>query len=179
MTNAVINTTQGSIEVELFHSAAPKTVANFVNLANSGFYNNVVFHRIVKGFVIQTGDPNTRNGGGNPAFWGQGGSGATVPLEANATTVSQGYVNNEGYLAMARGPNPNSGSSQFFINLTNNAGLNGGYTVFGKVISGMDAVTKLGNLPVDPMCAASGGMQCHPLDPKQAMILGITIKDTA
>ena len=70
---AVIDTSQGVMEAELFPSAAPKTVANFVNLANQGFYNDLVWHRIVAGFAIQTGDPNTRNGGGNRGMWGTGG----------------------------------------------------------------------------------------------------------
>src|SRR5487761_1185509 len=88
---AVINTSQGVIEGELFQSLTPITVNNFVSLAQSGFYNNLVWHRIVKGFVIQTGDPNTRNGGGNKATWGQGGSNTTVPLETNSADVAAGY----------------------------------------------------------------------------------------
>jgi cyclophilin family peptidyl-prolyl cis-trans isomerase len=176
---AVINTTQGSFEVELFPSVAPKTVANFVNLANSGFYNNVVWHRIVRGFVIQTGDPTSRNGAGNPNSWGSTGSSTTVPIEANPTTVAQGYVHDEGYLGIARGSDPNSGSSQFFVNLSSNSSLNGQYTVFGKVISGMDVVRAIGNLPVNPMCQRSGGTLCQPINPSQAMILTITIKNSA
>ncbi|MGI0091291.1 MAG: peptidylprolyl isomerase [Nitrososphaerales archaeon] len=175
---AVINTTQGVMEAQMFHSVAPKTVINFVNLANSGFYNNLVWHRIVKGFVIQTGDPNTKNGGGNPANWGQGGSGTTVPLETNSTVVSEGYVNNEGYLAMARGSDPNSGSSQFFINLADNSALNGQYTVFGKIISGMNVALAIGNLPVSTQCQSSGQLQCTPTNPSQAMVISITIKDS-
>src|SRR6266849_9005861 len=80
-TYAKINTSLGCIEVQLYPSAAPKTVANFVNLSQTGFYNNLVWHRIVPGFVIQTGDPNTRNGGGNKTAWGQGTSGTNVPFE--------------------------------------------------------------------------------------------------
>ena len=131
---AVINTTQGVMEAQLFPSVAPKTVANFVNLANSGFYNDLVWHRIVAGFIIQTGDPTTKNGGGNEATWGNTGSTTTVPLETNSSDVAQGYVNNEGYLGMARvGSDFNSGSSQFFINLANNPSLNGQYTSFWKI----------------------------------------------
>src|SRR5580704_13122538 len=129
---AAIVTTQGTMVVQLFADMAPKTVANFVSLANAGFYNDLVWHRIVAGFAIQIGDPTTRNGGGNQSAWGQTGSDKRVPLEANATTVAQGCVNDIGYLGMARTSDPNSGSSQFFINLADNAFLNGQYAVFGK-----------------------------------------------
>lgn len=177
MTSAVINTTKGSFEVELFPSIAPKTVANFANLAKSGFYNNVVWHRIVRGFVIQTGDPTSRNGAGDPNSWGSGGSSTTVPLEANSETVAKGYVHSEGSLGIARGQDPNSGSSQFFVNLSDNSTLNGGYTVFGRVTKGMDVVQAIGNTQVNPMCEASGGMFCQPVNPKDAMVLGITIRE--
>jgi cyclophilin family peptidyl-prolyl cis-trans isomerase len=177
-TYAVIDTTQGTIVVQLFPNVAPKTVANFISLANSGFYNNLVWYRIVAGFAIQIGDPTTRNGGGNESTWGQTGSGQTVPPEANATTVAEGYVNNAGYLGMARTSDPNSGNSQFFINLANNTSLNGQYTVFGKVISGLNVVDAIGNLQVNPQCASSGGTNCQPLNPTNAEILGITTTTT-
>jgi cyclophilin family peptidyl-prolyl cis-trans isomerase len=141
---ARINTTFGSIEVELFPAAAPQTVANFVNLSKSGFYDNLVWHRIVSGFVIQTGDPLTRNGGGNRSLWGTGGSSKTVPLETNASLHN--YVC---YLGMARGSDPNSGSSQFYINLVNNTSLDGQYTVFGRVVTGMNVVDELASVPVN------------------------------
>jgi len=115
-----------------------------VNLAKSGFYDNLVWHRIVKGFVIQTGDPNTRNGSGDRSSWGTRGSQQTVPLE-----IDSSLHNNAGYLGMARSSDPNSGSSQFYINLANNNSLDQQYTVFGKVISGMDAALALGNVPVN------------------------------
>src|SRR6266852_2085279 len=143
-TYAKINTSLGCIEVQLYPSAAPKTVANFVNLSRTGFYNNLVWHRIVAGFVIQTGDPNTKNGGGNRSLWGTGGSGKTVPLEINST-----LHNDYGYLGMARSTDPNSGSSQFYINLANNTSLNGQYTVFGKVISGIDVALAIGKVTVN------------------------------
>ncbi len=151
---ARLNTSQGPITVELYQSAAPKTVTNFVSLARSGFYDNLVWHRIVKGFVVQTGDPNTRNGGGDRSLWGKGGSSQTVPLE-----IDNSLRNNVGYLGMARSQDPNSGSSQFYINLANNAQLDGQYTVFGKVISGIDVALAIGNAPVD---SPSHG---QPLDP--------------
>src|SRR5438309_11581582 len=146
-TYAKINTSLGCIEVQLFPSAAPKTVANFVNLSQTGFYNNLVWHRIVVGFVIQTGDPNTKNGGGNRSLWGTGGSDKTVPLEINST-----LHNDYGYLGMARSADPNSGSSQFYINVnqTGNRALNGQYTVFGKVINGMSVAIAISKVPVNP-----------------------------
>lgn len=144
LVNAKIVTSMGTMEVELYPNSAPKTVANFVSLAKSGFYDNLVWHRIVKGFVIQTGDPNTRNGGGDKTLWGTGGSPNTVPLE-----IDKSLHNDVGYLGMARSQDPNSGSSQFYINLANNAPLDGQYTVFGKVISGMDVALNIGNVPVD------------------------------
>src|SRR5712692_5431485 len=162
-TYAKINTSLGSIEVQLYPSAAPKTVANFVNLSQTGFYNNLVWHRIVAGFVIQTGDPNTRNGGGNRSLWGTGGSGKTVPLEINNT-----LRNDIGYLGMARSTDPNSGSSQFYINLANNTSLNGQYTVFGKVISGMDVAIAIGKVAVSSTD--------QPITP--VFVTSITIQDT-
>jgi cyclophilin family peptidyl-prolyl cis-trans isomerase len=168
------------MEAQLFPSVAPKTVANFVNLADSGFYTDLVWHRIVAGFVIQTGDPTTKNGGGNEANWGDTGSSTTVPLETNSSDVAAGYVNNEGYLAMARGSDPNSGSSQFFINInpSGNSQLNGQYTVFGKLIIGLNVALAIGNLPVNSACQSSGEITCQPLNPSQAMVLSITIKNS-
>jgi cyclophilin family peptidyl-prolyl cis-trans isomerase len=132
----------------------------------------------VAGFVIQTGDPTSRNGAGNPARWGQTGSSQTVPLEANAATVAEGHVHGVGYLGIARSSNPNSGSSQFFINLTDNSSLNGSYTVFGKVISGLEVAMAIGNLPVADTCRQTGGLACPPANPKDAMILSVTIQDS-
>lgn len=162
---ALIDTSQGTIEIELFQSLTPKTVNNFVSLANSGFYNNLVWHRIVKGFVIQTGDPNTRNAGGSQSTWGTGGSNTSVPLESVSS-----LHNDEGYVAMAHTSQSTSATSQFYINLANNTSLDGQYTVFGKVISGMSAVLAIGNLPVN-----SNGI---PLNPSQAMMISVTIQST-
>jgi len=146
---ARIDTSMGSFEVELFPACAPKTVANFVSLAQSGFYDDLVWHRIITSFVIQTGDPNTRGGlNSTRATWGQGGSNNTVPLEVGICSWIGNY---EGYLGMARGPGIDSGTSQFYINLSNstsNLDLNGYYTVFGKVVSGMSVVLTIGDAPV-------------------------------
>ena len=167
---AVINTTQGSMNVELFSCSAPKTVANFVSLAKSGFYKDLVWHRIVQGFVIQTGDPTSVNGTGTPANWGNTSSNQTVPLE-----IDPSLQNNYGYLGIARTSNPNSGSSQFYINLANNTSLNGQYTVFGKVTSGISVAVAIGNLPVNSQCASSQDAQCQPTDPSNALVRSITI----
>jgi cyclophilin family peptidyl-prolyl cis-trans isomerase len=157
-----IGTSMGTIEVQLFPTSAPKTVANFVNLTNSGFYNNLVWHRIVKGFVIQTGDPNTRNGG-DRSLWGTGASSQSVPLE-----IDPSLHNYAGYLGMARGSDPNSGSSQFYINLANNTSLDGQYTVFGKVIAGMDVVQAIAGVPVNS--------QDQPISP--VFVTSITIQSS-
>ena len=143
---AKLNTSQGLREFELYQNATPKTVTNFVNLANSGFYNNLVWHRIVRQFVIQVGDPNTMNAGGNNNTWGKTGSQQTIPLESVPS-----LHNYAGYVAMAHLPNDvNSGSSQFYINLndTNARSLDGSYTVFGKVTTGMNVALSIANVPV-------------------------------
>ncbi len=159
---AKICTSQGVIEVELYQSDTPITVTNFVTLARSGFYDNLVWHRIVKGFVVQTGDPNTRSGGGDRSTWGNGGSPQTIPLEINST-----LHNDVGYLGMARSNDPHSGSSQFYINLANNNSLDGNYTVFGRVINGMSVAYALGNVSVNS--------QSQPVDASQAMMTKVIV----
>lgn len=165
---AKLDTSQGTIEIELFQNETPKTVQNFVNLAESGFYNNLVWHRIVKGFVIQTGDPTTKNGQGSPCNWGSGSSNTTIPFEASS------LPNNVGYVAMASTGAGQPGTSQFYINLANNTDLNGNYAVFGKVISGMSVVDAIGNLPVTN-CSGGG---TPPANPSQAMLISVTIQDS-
>ncbi len=163
---ATFKTTNGTIVVELYRAQTPKTVNNFVSLAQSGFYTNLTWHRIVKGFVIQTGDPTTKNGGGDRSTWGQTGSSQTVPLEIDPT-----LHNNVGYLGMARSSDPNSGSSQFYINLSNNNSLDGSYTVFGKVINsnGMSVAYALGNTPT----YTSGTYKDEPINP--VFLISVTI----
>jgi len=161
---AKLNTSKGVIDVELYQSKAPQTVTNFVNLAKSGFYNNLVWHRIATDFVIQTGDPNTI--AGDRSTWGQGGSSQTIPLE-----IDDSLHNYAGYLAMARKGDLNSATSQFYINLVDNTSLDGRYAVFGKVVSGMDIARAIGNLPVD---TPPDG---QPLDPVPRLI-SVTISNT-
>lgn len=174
---AKIGTSFGSFDVELFPGCAPKTVANFVSLSQSGFYDNLVWHRIVNDkstpdFVIQTGDPYTRNGvNSTRSTWGQGGSSTTVPLEFC------GWLHNyAGYLGMARGSDPNSGSSQFYVNLSNrtaNLNLDPNYTVFGKVLSGMNVVCLIAKVPVYP---ATSGLANQPVNP--VFLRNVTILST-
>ena len=156
---ATLNTSKGTFEVELYRSQTPITVNNFVNLARSGFYNNLVWHRIEARFVVQTGDENTKNGGGNNNTWGQY-QGTTVPDE-----IVSSLHNYAGYMAMANTGAANSGSTQFFINLVdkNSSSLDGKYTVFGRVISGMDVVNAIGVVPVYP--APPSGVCCQPKPP--------------
>ena len=125
---AVIHTSKGDIEVELYAEDAPVTVNNFVRLSLLGFYDGLTFHRYVPDFVIQGGDPL-----GN----GTGDAGYNIPLEVS----SKRHV--EGALGMARAADPNSGSCQFYITLRPTPHLDGSYTVFGKVVKGMDVVKAL------------------------------------
>jgi len=165
-TYALICTNLGLIIAQLDPTAAPKTVANFVSLADSGFYNDLVWHRIVPGFVIQTGDPNTKNGGGNRSTWGTGGSSTQIPYE------DTGLSNVAGSLAMASTGAGVGGTSQFYINLVDNsASLDGSYAVFGNVINGMSVVTALGNVPTNSTTQ-------QPVTPSAAMVFSITIQNT-
>jgi len=166
---AKLDTSQGTFEIELFSSLTPKTVANFVSLAKSGFYNNLVWHRIVPDFVIQTGDPTTKNGQGTPCSWGSGTSGTTIPFE-----YAPSLPNDVGYVAMASTAAKAPGTSQFYINLANNTSLNGNYAVFGKVISGMNVVDAIGNLPTTS-CSGGG---TPPQDPADAMLISVTIQNS-
>jgi dolichyl-diphosphooligosaccharide--protein glycosyltransferase len=136
---AVIDTKFGEIKFRLLDDVAPKTTSNFVKLANSGFYDGTIFHRIVPGFVIQGGDPNTIKGPRNT--WGLGDAGYTIPPEFSSTLQFSKYM-----VGMARGSDVNSGSSQFFITTGDASWLNNQYTLFGEVISGQDVVDKIASL---------------------------------
>ena len=136
---AVIDTKFGEIKFKLLDDIAPKTASNFVKLANSGFYNGTIFHRIDPGFVIQGGDPNTIKGPRNT--WGLGDAGYTIPPEFTDKVQFSKYM-----VGMARGSDVNSGSSQFFITLGDAPWLNNQYTLFGEVISGQDVVDKIASL---------------------------------
>jgi len=132
---AVIKTDKGDIVLRFFPDSAPVTVASFIHLARTGFYNGTTFHRVVPGFVIQGGDLKSKDP--NAQDVGTGGPGYNIPLEAS----NRPHVT--GTLSMARSNDPNSGGSQFFICLGDQPSLNGQYTVFGEVVSGQDVVNKI------------------------------------
>ncbi len=139
---AVIETKYGGIEIRFFPDVAPKHVENFVTLAKQGFYDGTIFHRVIPGFMIQGGDPNTK--GPNTNTYGQGGPGHAVKAEFNDKPHKRGI------LSMARSQNPDSAGSQFFIVVKDSNFLDGQYTVFGEVTKGMEAVDKIVNLPRNP-----------------------------
>ncbi len=137
---AVIKTAAGEMVIEFWPDVAPKTVENFKVLAKRGFYDGTCFHRIIKGFMIQGGDPNTRDHDAQ-ATYGQGGPGYGVKAEFNDKPHVRGVI------SMARSSDPDPAGSQFFICLGNASSLNHQYTAFGKVIKGDDVLGKLGDSP--------------------------------
>ena len=140
-------------------------------LASSGFYNDLVWHRIVPGFVIQAGDPNTKNGGGNRSTWGQGGSPTSVPFENSSLS------NTAGTIAMASTGAGVGGSSQFYINLVDNSkGLDGSYAVFGQVINGMSVANALAKVSTNTSSTSPEYEQ--PINPASAYIVSVTIQNT-
>ena len=141
MTKAIIETNQGKIEFNLLPDIAPETVRNFIKLANSGFYDGTLFHRVIPGFMIQGGDPNTKQP--DKSKWGQGGPGYSLKAEFSSRSHLSGIV------SMARATDPDSAGSQFFIVTTDSTFLNGQYTVFGEVIEGMDVANKIVNFQRD------------------------------
>ncbi len=144
MISAILHTNQGNITIEFFDKQAPNTVANFTKLAGEGFYDGVKFHRVIKGFMIQGGDPLTKDDS-KMALWGTGDPGYKfadeIDLKSDLYTKT-GYV--KGIVAMANS-GPNTNGSQFFI-MTENYPLPPSYTIFGKVISGQDVVDKIANV---------------------------------
>jgi peptidyl-prolyl cis-trans isomerase B (cyclophilin B) len=138
---AVIKTSEGEMVVEFWKDAAPNTIENFKKLARSGFYDGTTFHRIVKGFMIQGGDPNTKDPT-KESRYGEGGPGYKIKAEFND------HGHDRGVLSMARDPNPDSAGSQFFICLAGVHRLDHQYTTFGKLIKGDDVLAKIGNTSV-------------------------------
>jgi cyclophilin family peptidyl-prolyl cis-trans isomerase len=136
------HTNRGDITLELFNTLAPNTVANFTKLAKEGFYNGVKFHRVIAGFMIQGGDPLTKDDSMEDA-WGTGGPGYKFADEIHAENR-----NLPGTISMANA-GPNTNGSQFFINVKDNSFLDTKHTVFGKVVEGMDVVSDIENVPVD------------------------------
>ena len=136
-----IKTNFGSIKFSLLPELAPETVRNFSKLAKSGFYNETLFHRVIPGFMIQGGDPNTKSP--DKSMWGQGGPGYNLKAEFNSRSHLRGIV------SMARSTDPDSAGSQFFIVTSDSTFLDKQYTVFGEVTEGMEVADKIVNLPRD------------------------------
>jgi cyclophilin family peptidyl-prolyl cis-trans isomerase len=157
-----ITTKFGTIKIELMPQLAPNTVTNFKKLVHSGFYDHLLFHRIVPGFVIQGGDPNSKDRK-NRQIWGTGGPGWKINAEFNEMRHSRGIV------SMARSHDPDSAGSQFFIVIKDSYFLDGQYTVFGKVLEGMDIVDKIASTSTDNNDA--------PLDEQDAELVKVTISE--
>ncbi len=136
---AELHTSAGEIDIRFFPDVAPNHVKNFIDLAEKGFYTGTKFHRVIPGFMVQGGDPNTVSG--SPSAWGTGGSGKNVAAEFNSVSHKRGIV------SMARSNDPNSASSQFFIVTSDSTFLDRQYTVFGQVTKGMEIADKIVNSP--------------------------------
>ena len=149
---AVISTTEGDMVIRLWPDVAPKTVENFKKLAGEGFYDGTAFHRIVKGFMIQGGDPLTKDAS-KEAYWGTGGPSTKLKAEFN----DRPHV--RGVLSMARSSHPDSAGSQFFVCLADARFLDKQYTAFGKVIKGDDVLGKIGDTPT---AMSNGGEKSKP-----------------
>ena len=162
---AVIQTAQGPITVEFLPQVAPNHVDNFKRLAQDGFYNGTIFHRIISNFMIQGGDPNTKGNSSQRNNWGTGGPGYSINEEFNDVPHTRGIV------SMARSSDPNSAGSQFFIVTNDSQFLDGQYTAFGRVIQGMDTVDKIAGLPT----TSSFGQADQPTNPDDARITGVSI----
>src|SRR5262249_26536868 len=139
---AVIKTNEGEMVVQFWTDAAPNPIENFKKLARQGFYDGTIFHRIVKGFMIQGGDPNSKDPA-KESTYGTGDPGYKIKAEFN------NHSHDRGVISMARGPDPDSAGSQFFICLAPVRRLDGQYTTFGKLIKGDDVLDKIGNTPVE------------------------------
>jgi peptidyl-prolyl cis-trans isomerase B (cyclophilin B) len=149
---AVIDTTEGTMVVEFWPGEAPGTVENFKKLAQKGFYDGTCFHRIIKGFMIQGGDPLSKDAS-QEAVWGTGGPGYNVNAEFND------HSHQHGVLSMARSANPNSAGSQFFICHGNASFLDRQYTAFGQLLKGQDVLDKIAGTPV---ARGNGGENSKP-----------------
>ena len=159
MASVIIKTDFGNIKFSMLADIAPETVRSFSKLVKSGFYNGTLFHRIIPGFMIQGGDPNTKNP--DKSTWGQGGPGYNLKAEFNPRSHLRGIV------SMARATDPDSAGSQFFIVTSDSTFLDKQYTVFGEVTEGMEVADKIVNLPRD-------GNDCPE---QEAKMLEVTISD--
>jgi peptidyl-prolyl cis-trans isomerase B (cyclophilin B) len=166
---AVMKTTAGEMVIEFWPDVAPKTVENFKTLAKKGFYDGTAFHRIIKGFMIQGGDPLTKDVK-NEARFGTGDPGYKIPAEFNERSHQKGV------LSMARSADPNSAGSQFFIVHGDASFLDRKYTTFGKVIKGDDVLDKIANTPVGP---SAGGERSKPQQRVEVQSVKIVPADSA
>ena len=155
----IIKTNFGNIKFHLLPELAPETVRNFSKLTKSGFYNGTLFHRVIPGFMIQGGDPNTKSPDKN--VWGQGGPGYNLKAEFNSRSHLRGIV------SMARAADPDSAGSQFFIVTSDSTFLDKQYTVFGEVTEGMEVADEIVDLPRD-------GSDCPN---QEAKMLEVTISE--
>ena len=160
MDEARIETNFGNIKFKLLPDLAPETVRNFVKLAKSGFYNGTLFHRVIPKFMIQGGDPNTKES--DKSKWGLGGPGYNIKAEFSSRSHLRGIV------SMARSTDPDSAGSQFFFVTTDSTFLDKQYTVFGEVTDGIEVTDKIVNLPRDA--------NDRPL--QEAKILQVTVSNT-
>jgi len=159
MTEALIETNFGKIKIKLLPEIAPETVRNFITLTKSSFYDGTLFHRVIPKFMIQGGDPNTKES--DKSVWGQGGPGYNLKAEFNSRSHLRGIV------SMARSTDPDSAGSQFFVVTSDSTFLDRQYTVFAEVVEGLEIADKIVNLPRD-------GNDC----PKEeAKMLRITTSD--
>jgi len=177
---AVMNTTAGTITLGLYGNDAPKTVENFIALARKNYYNGILFHRVVKGFVIQAGDPLTKDPSQRDR-WGTGGEGHLSPmiedeLDPQTPSFRTGYT--RGTLAMANRAQPNTGGSQFFIVTKDAPQLPKKYTIFGKVLDGMDVVDKIEDGEIDEQ-GVGGGAPKNPVAIRSVKIQELKAQDAA
>jgi len=157
----ILETNLGNIVIDFFPDDAPNHVDNFIGLAESGFYDGILFHRIIPGFMIQGGDPNTISG--DPNTWGTGGPGTSVDAEFNT------IKHNRGIVSMARSADPNSGGSQFFIIHADSNFLDEEYTVFGRIVTeeSFETLDKIAGVKIEPID--------RPIDPEQVKITKATV----
>lgn len=160
---AIIKTTEGDLHLEFWPDVAPKTVENFKKLAQSGFYDGTCFHRIIKGFMIQGGDPLTKDAN-KEHLWGTGGPGWQIKAEFNARSHQRGVI------SMARSSNPDSAGSQFFICDGDASFLDKQYTAFGKLVKGEEVLAKIAGTSVG---ASNSGEPSKPL--KRIGVVSVTI----
>jgi len=166
---AILKTSAGQMVIEFWPEVAPKTVENFKKLARQGLYDGTCFHRIIKGFMIQGGDPNTKDPS-KESIYGQGGPGYTIKAEFNSRKHVRGVI------SMARSRDPDSAGSQFFICHGTADFLDGKYTAFGQLTKGDDVLEKIANTPVGP---GAGGEMSRPLERVTLQSVKIVPADSA